>query len=196
MFDQSIRSIWLREQLWPALRDKFPEIATLPVEALITVGYPSSGARGKSEKIKPAEINTQWAGNANEKLFISIHPVYFDTSVNMAKALLFQTSKVTMSHRWGPRRVGLHKQPDGTIDADFETQQKIDAIIADIGEPPAGHGIAFPVREVQRARLRRYICEVAECNASGGGGKHPIIRAASDTLTVKCEHCGESYKAG
>jgi hypothetical protein len=196
MFDQSIRSIWLREQLWPALRTKFPEIATLPEEALITVGYPSSGARGRSEKIKPAEINSQWTGNANEKVFISIHPVYFDSSVNMAKALLFQASKSTMGHRWGPTRVGLSKRDDGTIDAEFNTQQKIDDIIKDIGEPPSGQGIAFPVREVSRARLRRYICDVAECNASGGGQKHPIIRAASDTLKVKCEHCGESYNAG
>jgi hypothetical protein len=196
MFDQSIRSIWLREQLWPALRTKFPEIATLPEEALITVGYPSSGARGRSEKIKPAEINSQWTGNANERVFIGIHPVYFDSSQNMAKALLFQASKSTMGPRWGPNKVGLTKEDDGTINASFTTQQKIDDIIKDIGEPPSGQGIAFPVREVSRARLRRYICDVPECNASGGGGKHPIIRAASDTLAVKCEHCGESYHAG
>lgn len=191
MFDQSIRSIWLREQLWPALRTKFPEIATLPEEALITVGYPSSGARGRSEKIKPAEINSQWTGNANEKLFISIHPVYFDTSVNMAKALLFQTSKVTMGHRWGPHRVGLSKRDDGTIDAEFNTQQKIDAIIADIGEPPSGHGIAFPVREVQRTRLRKYFTR-QRCTHTGIA--HPIIRAASDTLHVTCKDCGQEYE--
>jgi hypothetical protein len=191
MFDQSLRSIWLREQLWPALHDKFPGIATLPVEVLITVGYPSSGARGRSEKIKPAEINSQWTGNPNEKLFISIHPVYFDTPINMAKALLFQTSKVTMGHRWGPRKVGLSKKSDGTIDADFNTQQKIDEILKDIGDPPSGHGIAFPVREVQRTRLRKHVCRVRECQADSS--THRPIRVASDVSEFRCKRCGEDY---
>lgn len=200
MFDQSVRSIWLRDQLWPKLRDAFPQIRALPAEVLITVGYPSSGARGRSEKIKPCEINQQWVGNNNEQAFISINPVYFDTPLNMAKALLFQAGKVTGGARWGASRLGLTKEKDGTLTATQECRMKIESIIADIGEPPSGHGVPFPIRDVQRARLRRYVCDVAECRnvqtSSGVLERHPIIRSASDTLKVKCEHCGESYNAG
>jgi hypothetical protein len=196
MFDQSIRSIWLREQLWPALRAAFPQINRIPEEALITVGYPSSGARGRSEKIKPCEINNQWQGNVNEQVFISINPVYCDTSLNMAKAILFQSAKQTLGNRWGPSHIGLTKNPDGTIDAGPNTQSKIETVLADIGEPPSGHGVPFAVRDVQRTRLQEYRCSFTCSFDYGGrlGHTHPRVRAASTVLSIKCEHCGEQYK--
>src|ERR1700683_2933307 len=115
MFDQASRSLWLEDQLWHKLRDVFPQIRNIPQEVLITVGYPSSGARGRSEKIRPAEINYQWTGNANEKAAIFIHPVYMDSPINAAKALLFAAAKVTMGARWGLSRVGLSKLDSGEL---------------------------------------------------------------------------------
>lgn len=196
MFDQSIRSIWLREQLWPALRTAFPDINRIPEEALITVGYPSSGARGRSEKIRPCEVNTQWTGNANEQVFISIHPVYCDTSLNMAKAILFQAGKHVMGARWGARHLGLNKEDDGTLVAAPNTLAKIQTVLADIGEPPSGHGMAFPVRDVQRSRMLEYRC-AGECTFDYGarlGHTHPRIRAANPSMEVICKHCGGEYK--
>ena len=196
MFDQAQRSLWLEDQLWAKLRDTFPTLKSLPAEVLITVGYPSSGARGRSEKIRPAEINQQWTGNPNEKCFISIHPVYFDSPANAIKALLYQGSKVTGGARWGPRSVGLTKNDDGSIDASVACQAKIDALLQDIGEPPQGFGIPFPVRTVERARLRKYVCQTSTCttqDAVGNFRKHPIIRAASDDMSVCCQDCGTSY---
>lgn len=197
MFDSSVRSVWLREQLWPKLREAFP-IASLPLEAFITIGYPSSGARGRSEKIRPCEINHQWTGNVNEQVFISVHPVYCDSPENIAKAILFQAAKVTMGHRWGPVRVGLDKHDDASIHAVAETQRKIDAIIADIGTPPEGHAVPFAVRDVQRARMLQYHCD-QKCTVNYGtklGFNHPKIRAASEGLNVTCKDCGGQYSLG
>ena len=196
MFDQAARSLWLEDQLWHKLRDTFREISHIPAEVLITVGYPSSGARGRSEKIKPAEINYRWIGNANEKAAIFIHPVYLDSPLNAVKALLFAASKVTMGARWGPHRVGLSKNDDGSIDVEPATLAKLQQILAEIGEPPAGFGLPFPVRTVERARLRLYVNSVARCTALDANGdevKHPRIRAASDTLNVTCADCGNPY---
>lgn len=196
MFDQASRSLWLEDQLWHKLRDTFPVVQGIPAEVLITVGYPSSGARGRSEKIKPAEINYQWTGNANEKAAIFIHPVYLDTPMNAMKALLFAAAKVTGGARWGPQRVGLEKQDDGSITATPATQAKLDQIITDIGEPPAGFGMPFPVRQVERARLRLYVNSTSTCtvlDAQGNNVKHPKIRAASDTLNCTCVDCGNPY---
>src|SRR5260370_42653753 len=129
MFDQASRSLWLEDQLWHKLRAQFPDIQRIPAEVLITVGYPSSGARGRSEKIRPAEINYQWTGNANEKAAIFIHPVYLDSPMNAMKALLFAASKVSIGARWGPQRVGLEKHDDGSISADPAIQAKLDQIL-------------------------------------------------------------------
>lgn len=191
MFDQANRSVWLAEQLWPRLRDAFPTLKLLPREALITVGYPSSGARGRSDKIRPCEVNKQWTGNQNEQVFLSVHPVYFDTPINVAKALLFGTAKFTGGARWGAEHVGLTKHDDGTIEATSTTQVTLEAIIADTGEPPAGFGLAFPVRSVQRARLRKYVAQTVVCSKTATS--HPIIRAASDDLHVACQDCGVQY---
>lgn len=195
MFDQTARCLWLEEQLWHKLRDVFPDIRSIPQEVLITVGYPSSGARGRSGKIKPAEINYQWTGNANEKAAIFLHPVYMDKPINAAKALVFAAAKVAIGARWGPSRVGLSKLDDGTIEAEPGTQAKLQAVLDEIGEPPAGFGMPFPVRQVDRARLRKYACMKDKCfDASGAEiGKHPIIRAASDDLHVTCKDCGVEY---
>ena len=102
MFDQANRSLWL-ESLWTKLREEFGEIRHLPNEVLITVGYPASGARGKSKKIRPCEFTNQWTGNANEKAFLSVHPNYWDTPRNVAKAVLFGAAK-QVSRRWGPAK--------------------------------------------------------------------------------------------
>jgi hypothetical protein len=196
VFDQASRSLWLEDQLWHKLRETFPDISRIPAEVLITVGYPSSGARGRSEKIRPAEINYQWTGNSNEKAAIFIHPVYLDTPMNAMKALLFAASKVTIGPRWGPQRVGLTKHDDGSLTAEPATQAKLDAIISAIGEPPAGFGMPFPVRQVERARLRLYVNATTTCtavDANGDNKKHPKIRAASDDLNVKCDDCGNPY---
>lgn len=197
MFDQAARSLWLEEQLWRKLRDEFPQLHTLPEQVLITVGYPASGARGRSDKIKPAEVNYQWQGNANEKAFISIHPVYFASPGETAKAILFSAAKTTGGARWGALRVGVRKDNDGKLHATPETQSKIDRILADIGDPPAGFGVPFPVRSVQRARLRKYIAKSPLCtrtNLDGSFFKHPVIRVASDDLQVDCQDCGAQYR--
>ena len=191
MFDNVNRCIWLQEQLWPKLRESFDCLTRIPAEVLITVGYPSSGARGRIEKIKPAEINYQWTGNENEKAFISVHPNHFTKPVDVAKAIVYQGSKVTIGHRWGPARVGLTLETDGTISAEPETQRKLDNIIADIGEPPVGMGVPFPVRTVQRTRMRKYVAFDSHC--ADGETPHPIIRAASDVLSVACQTCGSKY---
>ena len=196
MFDQASRSLWLEDQLWHKLRATFADISRIPAEVLITVGYPSSGARGRSEKIKPAEINYQWTGNSNEKAAIFIHPVYMDSPMNAMKALLFAAAKVTGGARWGPQRIGLEKQDDGGIMATPACQAKLDQILAEIGEPPAGFGMPFPVRNVDRARLRLYVNATKRCTAQDANGEyvaHPKIRAASDTLNVTCQDCGNPY---
>jgi hypothetical protein len=194
MFDQSERSIWLNDSLWPKIRSEFG-FHTLPEHGLFTVGYPSSGARGRSDKIKPAEINYQWTGNPNEPFAVFIHPVYFRSSEDVVKAIAFAAAKATRGNRWGAQHAGLCKHDDGTIVADATAQARIATILADVGEPPQGYGMPFPVREVQRARLRRYVCKTF-CIGNGNGynGKHPIIRAASDTLEVVCKQCGEAYQ--
>lgn len=198
MFDQASRSLWLEDQLWRKLRDAFPELRSIPQEVMITVGYPSSGARGQSSKIKPAEINYQWTGNQNEKAAIFVHPVHMATPETQAKAIAFAASKVTMGPRWGPSKLGLEKQDDGSIVATPETQAKIDAIIKEIGEPPAGFGMPFPVRNVDRARLRLYVCQKDKCVDAAGTvlRAHPRIRAASDDLHVTCNDCGVAYVKG
>jgi hypothetical protein len=196
MFDQASRSLWLEDQLWAKLRAAFPTLQAIPAEVLITVGYPSSGARGRSEKIRPAEINYQWTGNSNEKAAIFVHPVYMDSPMNAMKAILFGGSKVTGGARWGPRGVGLEKNDDGSITATPRTQAILDKIIVEIGEPPAGFGMPFPVRNVDRARLRLYVNATNTCTKTDANGDylaHPKIRAASDTLNVTCQDCGNPY---
>jgi len=191
IFDQAQRSLWLEDQLWPSLRKHF-SIDELPAEILITVGFPSSGARGRSSKMKPAEYNTQWTGNPNEKGMLSIHPVSFTTPRNAAKAMLFAAGK-TRGARWGASKLGLTKEDDGSITESSEATRKLDLVMADVGEPPAGFGIPFPVRDVQRARLRKYECVTKLC--ADGTTRHAIIRAASDTLQVNCTTCGNAYVA-
>lgn len=192
MFDQTQRSIWLAEQLWPALRESFPDLKRIPQDVLITVGYPASGARGRSDKIKPAEINYQWTGNANEKAFISIHPVYFDSPINAAKALLFGASKVVWGARWGASKHGVSKADTGEIGCTPETQARLDKIMEEIGAPPDGFALPFPVRQVARTRLRKYVNATAKCS---DGSVHPVIRAASDTLQTNCAVCGNAWSA-
>ena len=193
MFDQTIRVTWLNSQMWPAVRDKFG-FQSLPAQGMFVPGFPSSGARGRSSKIKPAEINFQWTGNVNEPFMVSIHPNYWDKPRNIVAAVAFACGKATRGARWGAARVGLSKEDDGSITATPKTETMIAEILADIGDPPAGYGMAFPVREVQRARLRRYICD--DVCGTFPNGKHPIIRAATDDLDVTCNYCSGKYHAG
>jgi hypothetical protein len=194
MFDQAQRSLWLEDQLWPKLKAEFPTISYLPGELLITVGYPSSGARGRSEKIRPAEFSQQWTGNPNEKMFVSVHPNYWTTPRDVAKALLFGAAK-RVNARWGPSGIGLDKQDDGSLtEISSNTTAKLDKILADVGEPPAGFGIPFQVREVQRTRLELYKCVSPLC---ADNTRHGNIRAAASSGTVRvalrCQDCGSNY---
>lgn len=68
---------------------------------------------------------------------------------------------------------------------------KLDALRAELGDPPAGFGVRFPVKDVQRARLRKYVCSTKLC--SDGSTAHPVIRSASDTLKVSCDTCQNGY---
>lgn len=183
--------MWLEDQLWHRLRDTFPALHSLPTEVLITVGYPSSGARGRSSKIKPAEVNTQWVGNPNEKAFISIHPIYFDSVENAMKAVLFAAAKATGGARWGTARVGIDKLDDGSLVATPETQLKLDALRTEIGDPPAGFGMPFPVRNVQRARLRKYVAVAVKCT---DGSVHNPHRVACDDAHFECSTCHTVYQ--
>jgi len=194
IFDQAQRSLWLEDQLWPKLREVFPELRRLPSEVLITVGYPSSGARGRSEKIKPCEVNSNWQGNVNEKAFLSVHPVYWDSARNVARALLFGAIKHTCGARWGATNAGLTKHDDGSITESSDCSAKLDKVMEDVGAPPAGFGIPFPVRVVQRARLRKYVPSVWTCIVSGQDDKkHVVIRAATDDGEFNCARCGVHY---
>lgn len=198
MYDNATRSIWLEEQIWPALQAAFPSsLAGLPREALITVGYPSAGARGRSEKIRPCEITKQWQGNTNEQIFVSVHPVFFDTAENVVKALLYGAATFQLGVRWGGRDVGILKKKDGSLEVVKDsTAQTIAKILQEIGKPPAGFGILHPVRQVQRVRNLLYVPDEPLCthlDAKGEPEKHPKIRAASSTLNVACQHCQAGY---
>jgi hypothetical protein len=198
MYDQASRSLWLEDQLWRKLRDEFPQLQAIPQEVMITVGYPSSGARGQSSKIKPAEINYQWTGNANEKAAIFVHPVYLDKPINAAKALLFAGAKVTLGARWGPSHVGLEKKDTGEIVATSATEAKLLKILEEIGDPPSGFGKPFPIRNVDRARLRLYVPATTRClnPTTGDVLVHTKVRSANDNLQVACTVCGTPYVKG
>jgi len=196
MFDQAQRSLWLEDQLWAKLREEFTDLKGLPSEILITVGYPSTGARGRSEKIRPCEISKQWLGNPNEKAFVSIHPIYFDSPRNAARALLFGMGK-TLGARWGASKVGITKERDGSLSETPETTVKLDKVMNDVGEPPAGFGVPFPVREVQRTRLRKYVCSTRLCSGNldhkGDPIPHKAHRVASDDEEFSCNRCGNAF---
>lgn len=203
MFDQSARTIWLNDQLWKAVRRTWPQLQRLPEQGLLTVSFPSSGARGASAKMKVAEVNFQWSGNSSEPFMLAIHPVSFrgstprEQAVNVIKATAFAALKYCDGARWGAVRAGFTKQDDGSIDCTPEAQARIDAIIDDVGEPPAGYGNPFPVRQVERTRLRRYACKEKFCTATDSNSNrkpHPIIRAASDDSKFLCGECGGEYQ--
>jgi hypothetical protein len=199
MFDNASRSLLLEQQLWPSLREEFSNLKSLPAEALVQVGYPSSGARGRSSKIKPCEVNYQWTGNPNEKLMIAIHPVYFagatkaECALNVAKALAFGALKVTGGARWGPQREGFAKENDGTITATPSAIKRLERVLAQCGELPDGFGLAFPVRQVEHGRLRKYIAVTGLKVSDGSECKHPVVRSASDTLHIACSECTQPF---
>lgn len=199
MFDNASRSLFLENQLWPALREEFPALKQLPKEALVQVGYPSTGARGKSSKMKPCEINKQWTGNPNEPVMISVHPVQFqgkdekERAFNVAKALAFGALKHTSGFRWGAVREGLNKEEDGTITADANCTKRLERVLEQCGELPAGYGLNFPVRQVQATRARMYWAPRGT-KADGSACSHTKVRTANDNWRGACIDCGTVYQ--
>jgi len=184
--------------VWPAVRKAFPQLAKLPEHVLIQVGYPSSGARGASQKMKPAELNTQWTGNSSEEMLVLLHPVQLrgstprEQALSAIKALSFSALKYVDGARWGATRAGLTKEDGGSVTCTVEAQKRIDAVIDDVGEPPAGYGMPFPTRQVNRTRMRRYVCSTKLC-AADNDKPHPVHRVASDTDEFQCTKCGNPY---
>ena len=199
MFGNAQRGLWLT-QVWHQLREEFPSLKRLPEECLIQAAYPSSGARGRSEKIRACEVNYQWTGNPAEKVMVNIHPVYFsgrdktECAMNVTKALAFGALKCTGGARWGASREGFEKKDDGTITATPVATKRLEKILESCGELPDGFGLAFPVRQVQRARLLKYVARTGVNKTTGEACSHPVIRAASNSLQVVCQQCSEAYK--
>jgi hypothetical protein len=181
MYDNSQRSMWL-EQGYVAICKAFGFEAK---QVLIATSYPPAGARGALERVRPADFDTQWSGNDNEKDgFLSIHPISFRSPMDALKAILWAMGRANHGARHGASRVGLHKEPDATITADAETDAKLQAILAEIGNPPAGFAEPFPVKSVQRTRMVSYRCSCA---------KAPAIHTSTSTLDATCRVCGTQY---
>jgi hypothetical protein len=181
MYDNSQRSMWL-EQGYIAICKQFGFEAK---QILIGASYPPAGARGALERVRPADFDTQWSGNDNEKDgFLSIHPMSFRSPLDALKAMLWAMARANCGVRRGASRVGLHKEPDATITADPETQSKLKSILAEIGDPPAGFAEPFPVRKVSRSRMISYRCSCASA---------PAIHTSTSTLQATCGVCQTAY---
>lgn len=181
MYDNSQRSMWL-EQGYIAICKRFGFESK---QILIGASYPPAGARGALERVRPADFDTQWSGNDNEKDgFLSIHPMSFRTSIDALKAMLWAMGRANHGVRHGASRVGLHKEPNATITADPETQAKLESILTEIGEPPAGFAEPFPVKKVSRSRMISYRCSCANA---------PAIHTSTSTLAAQCTICNTTY---
>lgn len=181
MLDNSQRSMWL-EQGYAAICKSFGFEAK---QILIGASYPPAGARGALERVRPADFDSQWQGNDNEKDgFLSIHPISFRSPLDALKAMLWAMGRTNHGVRHGASKVGLHKEPDATITADPETQAKLEAILAEIGDPPAGFANPFPVKKVSRTRMVSYRCSCASA---------PAIHTSTSTLNATCGVCNTAY---
>ena len=187
MYDNSQRSLWL-EQGYTAICKAFGFEAK---NILITASYPSAGARGALERVRPADFDTQWAANDNEKDgFLAIHPLSFKPAdaaepLGLAplRAILWAMGRTHHGVRHGAAKVGLTKNHDATISADSETDAKLRSILAEVGAPPAGFAEPFPVKKVQRSRMVTYACHCA-------GVK---FYATSAKIVATCQNCGKQF---
>ena len=185
MYDNSQRSLWL-EQGYTEICKRFGFDAK---NILIGASYPPAGARGALERVRPADFDTQWQGNDNEKDgFLSIHPLSFkpanDTEpagLSTLRAILWALTRTHNGVRHGASKVGLHKEDDATISATPETAAKLQQILDEIGAPPPGFAEPFPVKKVERSRMVTYVC--------GCSGKKRY--ATSAKLNDTCNDCGQ-----
>ena len=185
MYDNSQRSLWL-EQGYVAICKAFGFESK---NILIGASYPPAGARGALERVRPADFDAQWQGNANEKDgFLSIHPMSFKPSdandpmgLSALRAVLWALARTYHGIRHGASRVGLTKNHDATISADAETDAKLRSILDEIGPPVDGFAEPFPVKKVQRGRMVCYVCHCA--------GKKRY--ATSVKLNDVCQDCGK-----
>jgi hypothetical protein len=187
MFDNSQRSMWL-EQAYVAICKRYGYDAK---NILIGASYPPAGARGALERVRPADFDTQWRGNDNEKDgFLSIHPLSFKPVGNEAvglstlRATLWALARTHHGVRHGAARVGLSKNDDATLSADAETTAKLQSILDEIGPPPSGYSEPFPVRKVQRTRMVTYVCACAKDNR---------FTATNRNKDVTCNKCGVQF---
>jgi hypothetical protein len=188
MYDNSQRSMWL-EQGYTAICKAFGFEAK---NILITASYPPAGARGALERVRPADFDSQWQANDNEKDgFLSIHPMSFKPSdandpmgLAALRAILWAMGRTHHGVRHGASKVGLSKNHDATITADAETDAKLRAILAEVGEPPSGFAEPFPVKKVQRSRMVTYACHCS-------GVK---FYATSAKIQAICQTCSTQFQ--
>lgn len=186
MYDNSQRSLWL-EQAYTAICKSFGFEAK---NILIGASYPPAGARGALERVRPADFDSQWHGNDNERDgFLSIHPIAFKTPIDAMKAILWALGRTHHGVRHGASRVGLHKEPDATITADADTLAKLKAIHAEIGDPPAGFAEPFPVKKVTRGRMVTFACHCSGGKVYRTGTKLP----SGKPFDAVCQHCGKQF---
>jgi hypothetical protein len=180
MYDDTQRTLWL-DQLKTELARAFGFDDN---GERITVSYPSAGARGALERVRPADYDEQWRSETGEKIgSYQIHPIAMRTPMDAAKAALWAMARFHHGVRHGQSKVGLHKEPDATITADAETEAKLQSILNQIGEPPKGFGEPFPVKKVQRTRMVTYVCRCA-------GGK---VYATSAKRQMTCQVCSHQF---
>lgn len=185
MYDNSRRSLWL-EQGYGEICKTF---GFVPQNVLIGASYPPAGARGDLSRVRPADFDTQWQGNANEADgFISIHPMAFKTPMSALKAILWALSRHHNGVRRGAANVGLHKEPDATITADAETEAKLKQVLDIIGDPPEGFAEPFPVRASVRGRMVAYSCKCTTAKR-----RYLTIHSASSTVDATCKVCGSDF---
>lgn len=184
MYDNTQRTLWMEQAYTGICKDFGFE----PKNILIGPSYPAAGARGALERVRPADFDTQWTGNDNEKDgFLAIHPIAFKpadsndpTGLSVLRAILWSLGRTHHGVRHGATKVGLTKNHDATISADPETDAKLRAILQQVGDPPPGFAEPFPVKKVQRSRMVTYVCSCA-------GRKR---YATSAKLNDTCLDCG------
>lgn len=184
MYDNGQRSLWA-EQVAGKLIDTFPAIASVPKNILVTVSYPYSCSRGAIEKVQPASFDTQWQGNDNENGgMLAIHPIAWIDSFSATKAMLYGMARSVKGPRHGASSVGLRKNADATLTANPETEAKIQAILAEVGDAPAGFGKPFETRKVNRGRMVKYSCACSK----------GIVYRTNNTLDATCNQCNSKFQ--
>jgi hypothetical protein len=188
MYDNTQRSLWL-EQAYTEVCKSFGFEAK---NVFIGASYPAAGARGDLSRVRPADFDTQWRGNDNERDgFFALHPISFKPKdandplgLSTMRAILWSLGRTHHGVRHGASKVGLSKNPDATITADVETDSKLRAILETIGPPPPGHAEPFPVRKTNRSRMVTYLCQCTRDNK---------IIATNRDKDATCNKCGASF---